>query len=362
MPQYSGKKLELATNYIMEHIRQNNLLQGDRLPTEREMIEASGVSRVTLRRALANLQAQGLTYSIQGGGYYVGKAFRNLKVNFIPLVVSYGHSSSKILEVIQGAQDYLNQMHCRLNVSISSRDPQHEREIIEQYYNDGIRCIIVFPVSSEDNETFYFKMIQDGMNFIFIDRKPSIISSCNLVQSDNMMGGYQAAKHLIGQGHKRIAVYGLDQVQHVTTLTERTDGYRVAMREAGLDLPEPYYFYSKYQVSTPAVEDLLNPANGYTAVFALTDNAAIDIIQHAHQRGLRVPDDLAVIGFDNLDITASYSPAISTIAQPFAQLGMHSAQIAYSYLSNEHIGYIQRILPVELIVRESSVKNETPSS
>ncbi len=361
MAAYTGKKLNTATDYLMNIIKGNKLMQGDQLPTEKEMVQASGVSRVTLRRALANLQSEGMIYSVQGGGYYVGRVFQNSSMNFIPFVVSYDNHTSKILDVIQGAQDYLDSVHCRLSVTISGRDPNREREIIHQYYQDGIRCLIVFPVSSEDNIDFYFEMARSGMNFIFIDRKPTSLSSCNFIQSDNMMGGYVATRHLVDQGHRRIAAFGLEPMQHTSTIGERVNGYKRALQECKLDIPEKHYFYSPYRVSSPDLEALLDPNNGYTAVFCISDAAAVDFAQHAYRMGIRIPQDISIVGFDNLDITANFSPPISTIEQSFTSLGKTGAEIAYSYLTDNHIGFTNRILPVKLIVRDSSGIKLEPS-
>ncbi len=351
---YTGKKLLLVTNYVNEYIRNNSLETGAHLPTENEIMKDTGVSRVTLRRALANMQEQRLIYSIQGSGYYVGELANRYSNDTIPIIISYDHENSKILNIVQGAQTYLNNRQCQLDVNISKRNPQTEREMLTQLYEDGCRCVIVFPVSSEDNIEFYFEMIQKGMNLIFIDRQPKNICCCNLVKSDNMTGGYLATKHLIEQGHKNIAVFGLEPLDHTSAVYERYFGYKQAMREFGLKEPEQSYFFSPYRKITSDVEKLLDRKNNITAVFAINDHAAVDISTHAYNAGLKIPDDLAVIGFDNLDVTTIFTPHLSTIDQPFTRLGEVAAEIAYKYITKTSIGYTQYVLPIKLIIREST--------
>lgn len=352
---YTGKKLSIVTNYLNDYIRKNALESGARLPTESELIESTGVSRVTLRRALTNMQEEKLIYSVQGSGYYVGE-LRSCRTDTVPLIISYDHENSKILNIVYGAQDYLSHRNCKLEVHISRRNPQTEREMITGLFEDGHRCIIIFPVSSEDNIDFYFQMIQKGINFVFIDRQPQFINCCNFVRSDNTTGGYLATKHLIEQGHKNIVVFGLEPLMHTSASYERYFGYQMAMRAYGLPLPEQQYYYAPYQKYTEEVQKILHPKNNITAVFAINDHAAVDIATHAHNQGLIVPDDLAVIGFDNLDITSIFTPHLSTIDQPFTLLGETAAEIAYKHITKALDGYVQRVLPIKLIVRESTQK------
>lgn len=352
---YTGKKLSIVTDYLNDYILKNALESGARLPTESELIKTIGVSRVTLRRALANMQEDKLIYSIQGSGYYVGE-LRPCRTDTIPLIISYDHENSKILNIVHGAQDYLAHRGCKLDVHISRRNPQTEREMIAQLYEEGHRCIIIFPVSSEDNVEFYFQMIQKGLNFVFIDRRPQGVKCCNFVRSDNTTGGYLATKHLIEQGHKNIVVFGLEPLMHTSAIFERFFGYQMAMREYGLTLPEQQYFYAPYRKYTEEVQKIFQPKNRITAVFAINDHAAVDLATHAHNLGLSVPEDLAIIGFDNLDITTIFTPHLSTIDQPFTQLGEVAAEIAYKHITKALDGYIQRTLPIKLIVRESTQK------
>jgi len=354
MAQYTGKKLDIATDYITHYILANHMATGDRLPTEKQLMEETGVSRVTLRRALANLQQKGALYAVQGSGYFVGKSSELTKAQAIPIVVSYDSSTSRIMEVIQGAQRYLDSVNCSLTLTVTGRDAKKERDKIEQLYRSGVRQVMILPVSSEDNRDFYFQMAQAGMSLVFIDRAPNSISCYSLVQSDNMTGGYLAARHMIEQGHRRIAVFGLEPLQRTSTIAERYAGYCYAMRESGLPLPEKNYFYSPYQRSSSDVDELLDPANGITAVCAINDHAAIDIIHHAQQRGLRVPQDLAVSGFDNLDITSQIVPTVTTVNQNFKQIGKAAAQIAYELMTETSIGNITRHLPVDLVIRDST--------
>lgn len=196
MAQYTGKKLEIATDYICNYIQNNHLAQGDRLPTEKQLVEDTGLSRITLRRALSNLQEKGMISSIQGSGYFVGSSYQAIKTDSLPMVVSYGHNSSRILDMVQGAQVFLDSVHCRLNVTVTGRNPNNEKEAIEELYRTGARCAIVLPVSSEDNCDFYFHMIQSGIEFGFCRPQALrhyLLRSCPVRQHDWRISDHQAS-------------------------------------------------------------------------------------------------------------------------------------------------------------------------
>ena len=89
---YTGKKLSIVTKYLEDYIMSNKLEKGSRLPTESELMANTGVSRVTLRRALSNMQEENKIYSIQGSGYYVGELVINKQTDIVPIIQgAYGH-------------------------------------------------------------------------------------------------------------------------------------------------------------------------------------------------------------------------------------------------------------------------------
>ena len=356
---YSGKKLSIVIDYLTEYIKTNELKEGQRLPTESEMINATGVSRVTLRRALANLQEDKYIVSIQGSGYFVGSGLSTSQSHTVPIILSYDHQNSQILNIVSGAQSYLKSKMCDLEVHVSRRDPEAEKEMLLQLYKQGCRCVILFPVSSEDNNDLYFNLLQSGMNIIFIDRRPKNITCCNSVLSDNMTGGYLATKHLLDLGHRNIAMFGFEPLEHASTLYERHMGFLYALKENGIPIPEKTYFYCNYQLQNNDTDYIFAKENNITAVFAATDYAAVDIATLAYKRGMRVPEDLSIIGFDNLNITTVFAPQISTIDQSFTKLGEAAAEIAYGCFTKKNRGYIQKIIPVKLIPRESTKKRNT---
>ena len=353
---YSGKKISIVTGFLLRYISENNLTKDQKLPTENEMLKATGVSRVTLRRALSNLQDEHYIFSVQGSGYFVGENAFKANEFTVPIIISYNQENSQILNIVNGAQRYLKNRMCGFEVHVTQRDMTAEKEILTRLYNGGCRCAILFPVSSDGNNDLYFHLIQNGMNIVFIDRRPKTITCCNSVISDNMTGGYLATKHLIDLGHRNIAMFGFDYPEHESSISERHLGYIHALKEYNIPVPDKTFYHSFYNRENDDVRHILSPSSKITAVFAASDYAAVDIATHAYNHGIRIPEDLSVIGFDNLNVTTMFTPHLSTIDQSFTKLGEEAAEIAYNSISGKTDRYIQKTIPVKLIARDSTAK------
>jgi LacI family transcriptional regulator len=173
------------------------------------------------------------------------------------------------------------------------------------------------------------------------------------VEADNVGGARAATQHLIDLGHRRIA-----HVRGRTDLVSaqlREQGYREALVAAGLEFDPELVRVGGYRAAetTDAARDLLTRPDRPTAVFAANDLSAIRVMEIAHELGLRVPEDLSVVGFDNVPEAANAVPALTTVAQPLHQMGAEAVRLLLGLLaggtSEEHL-----LLPATLVVRAST--------
>lgn len=172
------------------------------------------------------------------------------------------------------------------------------------------------------------------------------------VDSDNYAGAVLATEHLIGLGHRRIGFLGgrLD----LESARLREDGFRKAMDTAGLPVDESLVAVGGYRPETadaPA-RVLLGNADRPTAVFAANDLSAIQVMAVARELGLSVPDDLSVIGFDNVPESALASPPLTTINQPLQEMGAEALRLLVDLIDGKERSTHLR-LPTELVVRAS---------
>jgi LacI family transcriptional regulator len=207
-------------------------------------------------------------------------------------------------------------------------------------------------VSLEHRHPFFKRLAHLRQPFVMIDRPLEHDNKYNYVSVDNIGAAEEATTHLIELGRRRIA--------HITghidiaDAQDRLQGYKNALRKAGLpidpDLIMPAQFFRTDGYN--AMNRLLPMRPD--AVFAAGDTIAMGAIQAAQDAGLSVPDDVAVIGFDDVNVASTFSPGISTIRQPVQDKGAAAARLLLD-LMHERVSGPQRVLlPTELIVREST--------
>lgn len=174
------------------------------------------------------------------------------------------------------------------------------------------------------------------------------------VTSDNAGGAALAARHLIERGHHRIAT--ITGPQRTWPGAERLTGFRAALAGAGVALPEQYVVEGDFYLDggQAAMRRLLALAEPPTAVFAAGDEMAIGAMLAITAAGLRVPDDIAVVGFDDIDVAALVPPGLTTIAQDKAGFGTAAAEALVTMLRNGGEPRDPTRLPTTLIVRGSS--------
>jgi LacI family transcriptional regulator len=173
-----------------------------------------------------------------------------------------------------------------------------------------------------------------------------------VVDTDNLGGARMATEHLIGLGHRRIAhVRGRTDL---VSAQQREEGYRAALDTAGIAFDPTLIVDGGYRAaeSTEAAAALLARPDRPTAVFAANDVTALEVVRVAETSGLRVPDDLSVIGFDDVPAAAASRPGLTTIRQPLLDMGTSAVRLLLAMLEGGPSEHVR--MPTELIVRGST--------
>jgi DNA-binding LacI/PurR family transcriptional regulator len=188
---------------------------------------------------------------------------------------------------------------------------------------------------------------------VFLDRKVEGIPD---VYIDDIAGGAMATRHLIDLGHRRIAFVGDDNTSgfDFTSSRDRLAGYRRALADAGIAGRDEYLRLGppSRAAAHRLTDDLLELAEPPTAIFAASDLQAFGVIEGARERGLRVPGDLSVMGFDDIDVSPYLG--LTTIRQPLYESGSRAAEMLLSLLSGDLEVPDSLELPIELVVRRST--------
>jgi LacI family transcriptional regulator len=173
------------------------------------------------------------------------------------------------------------------------------------------------------------------------------------IDSDNLGGARVACRHLIDLGHRRIAhIRGRNDLASAQL---REAGYRESLEDAGIPFDPTLVCDGAYQaaLTAEAARELLTRPDRPTAVFAANDVSALGVLAVARELGLRVPEDLSIVGFDDIPEAASSSPPLTTVAQPLHELGERALHMLLEFLDDHEVGSDVH-LPAELVVRAST--------
>jgi LacI family transcriptional regulator len=194
------------------------------------------------------------------------------------------------------------------------------------------------------------KMAQDVPLVVVARKVPGYEDNC--VYVDNVEASFKATQHLIGLGHQRIA-HICGRLDHPDAQARRK-GYMLALEDAGID-PDPELIIEgnfRRQSGVLAVEMLLSRRNSFSAIYAANDQMAFGARLGLFRRGIRVPDDLSLVGFDDEPAAAFMVPPLTTVRQPSVEMGLEAARIVLARLSGETTSPGR--LEAGLMIREST--------
>lgn len=337
---------------------------GDRLPTEKELAVRYQVSVHTVRQAMMQLKLNGIVKQVAGSGTYLlrrpgqpDQELRPTTANSRNIGVVVWNTSVHVFpRIIHSVEQEIFQAGYHVIACSTEDDPDHERQIFESLVNQQISGLIVSPIIwHEQRVDNYEYLLRQGIPFVFINRKVPGVSASSVI-IDNESGGYQATQRLIELGHR---VIGHLTSATVSNLTEdRVRGYKRALMEAGIephdDLIQPHVATSGSQMGFEAGLKLLDRPNRPTAVFCVNDEHSIGLVEAARSLGLKIPDDLSLVSFDNSRIATSHFPfGLDSVEYPAEEMGICAAQELLRRLSSERWVTKCICLQPKLIVRQS---------
>ena len=316
-------------------------------------VSSSTVSRALRNSPLVNPETGDKIRRIaEREGYRPSAAARSLvtrRTHTIGVVVT-NISDPFVAGVVSGIEDKAEASGYSVFLANSNAEPDREKRVVRSFEERRVDGIIV--TSSRVGALHVPMLSQMEVPIVLLNNQhPS--EAAYSVMIDNEGGSFAAASHLAGLGHKRIGYIG-DRNGHQSD-TERLAGYRRALESAGLA------FYPEFvqrgdgapEGAREALARLLTLEVPPTAVFCYNDMSAIGAMHQARAAGLRVPDDLSLVGFDDLYITQYLNPPLTTVRQPMTEMGRLAAQTLLRLLAKEKTDQTFKI-PGELVVREST--------
>lgn len=201
-------------------------------------------------------------------------------------------------------------------------------------------------------DDFYSVLTKLNIPVVLIDSYVSNPNICN-VSLEDFNGGYLATKYLIDHGHRSIA-FASPFIKYKGVVSERFDGYKKALSDANIEFNKDLVFEQELDTPTAiALGKSLAKRNDFTAIFSTADILAAGIITGLKQAGKKVPDDISIIGFDDINLCNLISPALTTIHQDAHLKGKLSVNYIIDKLENKPIHQKETILPVRVVERDS---------
>mgnify|MGYP000905968504 CR=1 FL=1 len=252
----------------------------------------------------------------------------------------------KGVEVVAGAE--------RIGVVLSELGGEHRPR--QEWLDDVLarRPLGVIFVLSDVDDTQRRQLASRNIPFVIVDTAGDLPEGVPSVGSQNWSGGLAATRHLLGLGHRRIAV--ISGPSDVLCSRARIDGYRTALDEAGVPIDPSFICYGDFFVGGGYTHGsaLLDRPDRPTAIFAGSDNQALGVMRAARERGLRVPEDLSVVGYDDLPVTEWLTPPLTTVHQPLTEMASTATQILLRLARGENVRNARIDLATELVIRQST--------
>lgn len=335
----------------------------ERLPGEWELANELSISRATVQKAWHSAEEEGLLYRVPGKGTFVAEPLAQANARNTIGMLMPDFRGTLAVHLLSGVERVMRRHGYSIHLAGTEYKIDEENRLLRQMQLDGIRGCIVWAMRSTSSDRL-LATIGAEMPVVLIDR-PLAGVTLPCVTSNNYMGGRQAMQHLIGLGHRNIAFLARPHLD-MYTVKERYRAYEEAMREANLPVRPPIligdenelssydaYITADEAVLAPLVE-LLRQPDRPTAIFAVNDWMAMRALRAAFRANVRVPEDISLVGFDNLDVSEYLIPPLTTIAQNTDLLGSEAARRLLTLIEGEPIQETLTLLPTQLVVRQST--------
>ena len=258
------------------------------------------------------------------------------------------------IHVLHGVELLFSQQGLSVLIGNANADQDLEASFIRLMQTEGVAGLIIAP--TKEDAPALASTVQDGLPVVVIDRRMNNMD-IDTVLVNNFKGARQAVDHLIRLGHQRIGI--VSGPLHLTSGRERYSGYLQAMSDAHLPIDPSLARFGDYRQSSgyDLAHDLLNLPISPTALFVANNQMTLGALNAIHEAGRLIPDDVAVVGFDDLSWAISLNPPLTTVAQPTFDIGVHAAQLLLDRIAEPNRPTRTIVLETQLMVRASCGSN-----
>ncbi|WP_299554127.1 LacI family DNA-binding transcriptional regulator [Seonamhaeicola sp.] len=278
------------------------------------------------------------------------------KLNAIGVIVpkiSYHLYAMAISGIEKVAEE--NGMH--LIICQSDESYEREKSLTKELLDIGVSGLIVSLAGETKQFDHFLELKKKHVPLVFFNRQCDEVDTDKVV-IDNFKASYDATEHLISIGCKRIAYIGGPKILQISNT--RLMGYKQALTDAHIEIDDKQIEYCNFtkESNLSAARKLLYSPDPPDGIIAFSDQVAIAAMLAAKERGLNIPEDLAIIGFNNEPVDELLEPSLTSIDQPAYEMGYESAQLIFDSIKNQSKMHSQKVLKSELVIRNSTNKNK----
>jgi DNA-binding LacI/PurR family transcriptional regulator len=331
---------------------------GSQAATIKRVADRAGVSIATVSRVGADPQAVSdeLRLRVQEAAlalnYRPSRAARTLRglTSQAVGVVIPDLENPFFTAVVRGIDLVLQKAGYTLLLANSDEDAARERTILETLRAEGVAGIIFVPINAARDA--YRDVLAPPLHTVAVDRSPANLRP-DLVTVDNVEGTRAGVAHLLAMGHRDVALLG-GPSKH-STAKERERGYEDALREAGRPLRPELVYYGDFREGGgyDGMKALIALPHRPTAVFVANNLMTLGAFRALHEAGIRIPEEIAVVGFDDMPWATSLNPPLTVASQPSQEIGSSAAELLLDRIARPDRAIRHLILETKLVVRAS---------
>lgn len=283
---------------------------------------------------------------------HIARGLRLGKSQTIGLVVA-DISNTFYAKIAKRIEEVASKHNYNLIFCSSDENPDKEIELINMLKERQVDGMIIS--TSQKNGNMFSRLKKENYPFVLIDRKLPRLST-NFTGVDNYAGAYKATEQLIKNGYQKIALLKISPT-HLSTIKDREKGYRKALQHNEIKVNNKLIrtidCSNINQEIRGVLREIIKPPHKIDAIFSVNNNITVACLEYLNEMNIRIPQDIALVSFDDVDLFRFSFPTITAIAQPVEKIGEESVNILINEINGLSKGNKQVILPVNLIERRS---------
>jgi len=276
-------------------------------------------------------------------------ALRTRKTGTIGVVIA-DNRNPFYAELLNGIEVAAREKNYHIILANTQRDYKKEEEAINLLLTKRVDGLLITPVQDKDEDIK--NLLDANIPFVVVGRDFENIE-IDAVFNDEVKGGFLATEYLIKKGHKRIAL--VDGFIYKSPAKGRLEGYKKALNKYRISLDESLISVGDINIEDgyERTKQMLEKNLDFTAIFTYNDMMAFGSMQAIKEKGLRIPEDIGLVGYDDIQFSSLISPSLTTIRLKKQELGIESVKLLFSRINKEHKKTKKIMLDVELQIRET---------